>query len=167
MLTTLSGWILSIAGVICISVIVELVMPDGQMNSYIKKILSFIIVLVIILPLPKLLKTEIDLNNIFDYSENIEVDKDYLYKLNLNKINIAKDDIETKIKSHGYNNVFVYVNADIFQNNMRFKSITVDLSGLVISGNSEHNDITKIKKDISKIITEYVTIDEEAIIYDE
>ncbi len=50
---------------------------------------------------------------------------------------------------------------------MRFKSITVDLSGLVISGNSEHNDITKIKKDISKIITEYVTIDEEAIIYDE
>ncbi|MCI8555227.1 MAG: hypothetical protein HFI85_01450 [Clostridia bacterium] len=167
MLTTLSGWILSIAGVICISVIVELVMPDGQMNSYIKKILSFIIVLVIILPLPKLLKTEIDLNNIFDYSENIEVDKDYLYQLNLNKINIAKDDIETKIKSHGYNNVFVYVNADIFQNNMRFKSITVDLSGLVISGNSEHNDITKIKKDISKIITEYVTIDEEAIIYDE
>ncbi len=86
MLTTLSGWILSIAGVICISVIVELVMPDGQMNSYIKKILSFIIVLVIILPLPKLLKTEIDLNNIFDYSENIEVDKDYLYQLNLNKI---------------------------------------------------------------------------------
>jgi len=167
MLTTLSGWILSIAGVICISVIVELVMPDGQMNSYIKKILSFIIVLVIILPLPKLLKTEIDLNNIFDYSENIEVDEDYLYQLNLNKINIAKDDIETKIKSHGYNNVFVYVNADIFQNNMRFKSITVDLSGLVISGNSEHNDITKIKKDISKIITEYVTIDEEAIIYDE
>ncbi len=167
MLSTLSGWILSIAGVICISVIVELVMPDGQMNSYIKKILSFIIVLVIILPLPKLLKTEIDLNNIFDYSENIEVDEDYLYQLNLNKINIAKDDIETKIKSHGYNNVFVYVNADIFQNNMRFKSITVDLSGLVISGNSEHNDITKIKKDISKIITEYVTIDEEAIIYDE
>lgn len=167
MLSTLSGWILSIAGVICISVIVELVMPDGQMNSYIKKILSFIIVLVIILPLPKLLKTEIDLNNIFNYSENIEVDEDYLYQLNLNKINIAKDDIETKIKSHGYNNVFVYVNADIFQNNMRFKSITVDLSGLVISGNSEHNDITKIKKDISKIITEYVTIDEEAIIYDE
>lgn len=167
MLSTLSGWILSIAGVICISVIVELVMPDGQMNSYIKKILSFIIVLVIILPLPKLLKTEIDLNNIFDYSENIEVDEDYLYQLNLNKINIAKDDIETKIKSHGYNNVFVYVNADIFQNSMRFKSITVDLSGLVISGNSEHNDITKIKKDISKIITEYVTIDEEAIIYDE
>lgn len=167
MLSTLSGWILSIAGVICISVIVELVMPDGQMNSYIKKILSFIIVLVIILPLPKLLKTEIDLNNIFDYSENIEVDEDYLYQLNLNKINIAEDDIETKIKSHGYNNVFVYVNADIFQNNMRFKSITVDLSGLVISGNSEHNDITKIKKDISKIITEYVTIDEEAIIYDE
>ncbi len=167
MLNTLSGWILSIAGIICVSVIIELILPDGQMNRYIKGILSFIIVLVIILPLPKLLKTEIDLDHVFDYGQNITVDEDYLYQLNLNKITIVQEDIENKINSRGYKNVSIYVSADIFQNQMQFKSIIVDLSGLVISSNAEHNDITKIKKDITSIIQSYVNIKEEAIVYDE
>ncbi len=167
MLSTLSGWIISIAGIICISVIIELVLPDGQMNKYIKGILSFIIVLVIILPLPKLLKTEINLDNMFEYGQNIKVDEDYLYQLNLNKINVVKEDIETKIFNRGYKNVSVYISANIFQSQMQFKSINVDLSELVISENAEHNDIMKIKKDITNIIKSYVNISEEAILYDQ
>ena len=92
------------------------------MNKYIKGILSFIIVLVIIMPLPKLLKTEVNFDKIFDYNKNISVDEDYLYQLNLNKINIAKEDIEAKILKQGYKNVSVYVSADIFDNKMLFKS---------------------------------------------
>ncbi len=167
MLSTLSGWIISIAGIICISVIIELVMPEGQMNRYIKGILSFIIVLVIILPLPKLLKTEINLDNMFEYGQNIKVDEDYLYQLNLNKINVVKEDIEDKIYKRGYKNVSVYISANIFESKMQFKSINVDLSSLVISANAEHNDIIKIKKDITNIIKSYVIINEEAILYDQ
>lgn len=167
MLSTLSSWIISIAGIICLTVIIELILPEGNMNRYIKGILSFIIVLVIIMPLPKLFKTEINLDNIFEYDKNISVDEDYLYQMNLNKINIAKDDIEAKILNHGYKNVYIYVNADIFASQMKFKSINVDLSGLVISPNAEHNDIIKIKKDISSIITSYVDINEEAILYEQ
>ena len=85
MLSTLSSWIISIAGIICISVIIELILPEGNMNKYIKGILSFIIVLVIIMPLPKLLKTEVNFDKIFDYNKNISVDEDYLYQLNLYK----------------------------------------------------------------------------------
>ena len=32
MIGNISSWVLSIAGVICVSVLVELLMPDGQMN---------------------------------------------------------------------------------------------------------------------------------------
>ncbi len=166
MLSTLSNWIISIAGIICISVIIELILPEGQMNRYIKGILSFIIVLVIILPLPKLLKTEINFDNMFEYGQNIKVDEDYLYQLNLDKINVIKEDIETKIHQRGYKNVSIYVSANIFDSKMQFKSINVDLSGLVISENAEHNDIIKIKKDITNIIKNYVNISEEAIWYD-
>ena len=49
---------------------------------------------------------------------------------------------------------------------MQFKSITVDLTSLVITENAEHKDITKIKKDITNIIKNHVDIDEEAILYD-
>ena len=112
MISELSTWILSIAGVVCLSVIVELVLPEGQMNRYIKGTFSFIIILVIILPLPKLLGQKIDLGNIFSYDE-IKVDDDYLYQLNLDKINSLKEKIEKEVLDHGYQNVSIYINCNI------------------------------------------------------
>ena len=167
MLSQISSWILSIAGIVCISVIVELILPNGQMNKYIKGSLSFVIILVILVPVPKLLHSDFDPNNLFDFEDNIEVDDDYLYQLNLDKINLTKDKIESEILSHGYKNVSIYINADIFQNQMKFMSVYVDLTHLVISENAEHNDITKIKKDITQIVTKYLDISQEAVLYDE
>ena len=39
-MNNISSYILTIAGIVLISVVVELVMPDGQMNKYIKSVLS-------------------------------------------------------------------------------------------------------------------------------
>ncbi len=165
MLSELSNWILSIAGIICVSVIVELILPDGQMNRYIKGIFSFIIILVVIMPIPKLLNRDLDFSNIFDNS-GYEIDSDYLYQVNLDKMNSVKNEIEKQIEKRGYLNVVVSINCDIFDNSMQYKSIFVDLSDLVISGQAEHNNISKIKKDISNIIMAIIDIDEEAILYD-
>lgn len=165
MLCELSNWILSIAGIICVSVIVELILPDGQMNRYIKGIFSFIIILVVIMPIPKLLNRDLDFSNIFDNS-GYEIDSDYLYQVNLDKMNSVKNEIEKQIEKRGYLNVVVSINCDIFDNSMQYKSIFVDLSDLVISGQAEHNNISKIKKDISSIIMAIIDIDEEAILYD-
>lgn len=165
MLCELSNWILSIAGIICVSVIVELILPDGQMNRYIKGIFSFIIILVVIMPIPKLLNRDFDFSNIFDNS-GYEIDSNYLYQVNLDKMNSVKNEIEKQIEKRGYLNVVVSINCDIFDNSMQYKSIFVDLSDLVISGQAEHNNISKIKKDISSIIMAIIDIDEEAILYD-
>lgn len=165
MLTELSNWILSIAGIICVSVIVELILPDGQMNRYIKGIFSFIIILVVIMPIPKLLNRDFNFSNIFDNS-GYEINSDYLYQVNLDKMNSVKNEIENQIEKRGYLNVVVSINCDIFDNSMQYKSIFVDLSDLVISGQAEHNNISKIKKDISSIIMAIIDIDEEAILYD-
>lgn len=166
MISDISTWILSIAGIICISVIVELILPEGQMNKYIKGIFSFIVILVIIMPIPKLIGSNFDFSNILNYENSVNVDEDYIYQLNLNKLNLLKEDIESEINKHGYENVSVYINCNIFENKMNFKSITVDLNSLVISENAEHKDITKIKKDITNIILSFIQIDEEEILYD-
>lgn len=166
MISDISTWILSIAGIICISVIVELILPEGQMNKYIKGIFSFIVILVIIMPIPKLIGSNFDFSNILNYENSVNVDEDYIYQLNLNKLNLLKEDIESEINKHGYENVSVYINCNIFENKINFKSITVDLNSLVISENAEHKDITKIKKDITNIILSFIQIDEEEILYD-
>ena len=136
------------------------------MNKYIKGIFSFIVILVIIMPIPKLIGSNFDFSNILNYENSVNVDEDYIYQLNLNKLNLLKEDIESEINKHGYENVSVYINCNIFENKMNFKSITVDLNSLVISENAEHKDITKIKKDITNIILSFIQIDEEEILYD-
>ena len=151
--------------IICLSVIVELMLPDGQMNRYIKGIFSFVIILVIIMPIPNLIGKEINFSNIFDY-DNVAVDEDYIYQLNLDKINIVRDEIENDIQLHGYENVKIYIDCDIFDNAMKFESITVDITNLVISENAEHKNIAKIKDDITDIIQSHLQIDRGSILYD-
>lgn len=165
-MSEISAWILSIAGVICLSVVVELILPEGQMNKYIKSIFSFIIIFVIILPLPKLLGSKFDFSNIFEYSQ-IEIDDDYLAQVNLDKLNKLQSEIEEDITKQGYENVKVYINGNIFDNAMQISSIKVDLSNLVITENAEHKSIQKIKKHITSIICEHVKIGEEEVLYAE
>ena len=166
MFSSISDWLISIAGVIFLSVIVELILPDGQINKYIKGIMSFLVTFIIIVPIPKLLNSDRNFDNILDFEEGIAVDEDYLYQLNLDKLNSLKIDIEKDIKNRGYDNVFVYLSCDIFASKMTFKSITVNIENIVITHNAEHKDISKIKKDITQIIQNYIKIDEEAVLYD-
>lgn len=166
MFSSISTWVVSITSIVCLSVLVELILPDGQMNKYIKGIFSFIIVFVIISPLPKLLDKQVNLN-LFDYEESFQLDENYLYQINLDKLNASQGLLENEIQKKGYNNVRVYLNADIFQNELQIKSVSVDLRELVLSSNAEHNDISKIKKHISQIISKKIIIDEEKILYDQ
>lgn len=166
MISSISNWILSITGVICLSVIAEFILPDGQMNRYVRGIFSFVVLLIVMSPIPKLLKKDLNFSNIFDYKSSIKIDDDYLYQVNLDKLTFYKNEIESDIKKLGYDNVSVYINCNILDSQMKFKSITVDLKSLVIRQNSEHKNIAKIRQDITKIILSYIEIEEENILYD-
>ncbi|MBQ8908907.1 MAG: stage III sporulation protein AF [Clostridia bacterium] len=163
--SAVSSWILSIAGVVCLSVLIELVLPDGQMNRYIKGTFSFVIVLVIISPIPKLLNSNYDVSKLFNYDETYMLDENYLYQLNLNKLNKLQEDVTAEAYSNGYKNVKVYIDADIFDSHLNISSVYVDLSELVISQNAEHRDITKIKQHITNLVQQFIEIDEEKISY--
>lgn len=164
MFSTLSSWIISIAGIICVSVVVELIMPSGQMNRYIKGIFSFVIILVIILPIPKLLKSKLDFSDLLDYGQ-IEVDENYLYQLNLDKLSFLKESIEEEAANMGYKNIIVSINADILSSAFQIKSVFVDLSQIGISGNAVHKDINEIRKDITKLVLKHIKIEEAKVLY--
>lgn len=166
MLATISTWILSIAGVVCLSVIVELILPNGQMAKYIKGIFSFIIILVIIMPIPKLFKMNFDFSNVFNTDE-IHLQEDYLYQLNLNKILKIKTEIEDDVTEMGYQNVVVSINADIFASSVEFKSVSVDLRHIVITPNAPHMHIVDIRYDIVGLVQKYIEIEEGVIYFDE
>ena len=166
MLSSISNWIISIAGVVCLSVMVDLLLPNGQMSKYIKGIFSFIILLVIIMPLPNLLGKSYDFSNIFD-SQEAQLQEDYLYQININKVSALEERLQSELKHKGYEGVTLHLNCDIFAKKIEYKSVYVDLSRLVIMDNAAHKDMISVKKEISSFLASSIKLEEEKVEFNE
>ncbi len=136
----MSEWLLSIAGIILLSVLCEFILPEGQINRYIRGIFSFITIFVIIAPLPSLLNKEMDFSN-FLASYKIELQDDYLYQINLSKLNAVQSDIINKISAQGVENFKITYSADV--ENLEVYEITVDLRDVSFSGSIKNTQELK------------------------
>ncbi len=157
----ISAWILSIAGVSVLSILIDLFLPSGQTNGYIKTIFNYVIVFIIIAPLPALIESDIDTSNIFTETE-IVLQEDYIYQLNRDKLTMLEKGIESTLDSKGLKNVDISISADIFTTVMKIDTIYVDFSNLVIVDNEEHIDI---ENEVVDVIISFVDIEKENIVF--
>lgn len=146
-MSSVSIWLLSIAGISVLSVVVDVLIPKGQMEKYIKGVFAFVMVLVIIAPIPKILSSEINIGEIFK-SEEIVLQQNFLEQTNQNKLTLCKQAVEAEIESRGIDGVKVTAYGNIFDADMKIEKIFVDLSKLVINEKTEHIDIKKTVTDI-------------------
>lgn len=158
MFSSISAWILSIAGIIALSVVVELLLPEGSLNKYIRAIFSFIVVLVIIAPLPSLVGKNFSLSDI-QIEENYSLQEDYIYQLNVYKTEALQESISLDIKNHGYDGVIVSVSCEKSASDFEIKAIFVELDNLVILDKAQHKDILDIEEEIFEIILSYAKVD--------
>lgn len=54
----MGAWIVAITGVICLGILLDIVLPSGQTTKYIRGAFSLILVLVIVSPIPSLVKKD-------------------------------------------------------------------------------------------------------------
>ena len=150
-----SQWLLSITGVILLSVLAEFVLPEGQINKYTKVIFSFVVLLVVIMPLPKLFGKDIDISHFFSSGESV-LQENYLEQTNLNKLSAINKDLNASLESFGFENVEVSINANIFASQLEIYWIEVDLT------NAKYKDKTKdiawLKMQINEIIDEFAIL---------
>lgn len=165
-MSSVSAWLLSIAGIILLSVMAELVLPDGQMNKYTKVIFSFAILLVIIMPLPQLFGKDFDINKFFNYSEST-LQEDYLYQVNLDKLTALNEGISADLESAGLKNVVVSINANILAENLEIYGVFVDLCDLEYGESFKSKDISHAKAKISQIIKSYSILEAVEVRYNE
>jgi len=161
-MSSISAWLLSIVGIILISVIIEIIMPEGQTNKYIKGVLALFTVFVIVLPLPQLNISQINFNNWFNGGTASQVDENFVESVNEQKLAQYKSIIENTLYENGYLGVTVTVEADTSKSNMTISDVVVDLRLLVLT--SEQLNIDKYTK-ITAIITALINIEEDKIIY--
>ena len=155
----MNSWILSIVGIVCFGVIIDIFIPEGQINKYIKSIFSLLIVFVIISPLPNLLNGNFSFENILNNFDS-EVDLNFLSNINKNK----KEEIEKIIKESLLENeidVPIEVNCNYLQEEFEILNIFIDIT------NVDKNQQENIRSEIIKIIQKNININKEKIIFNE
>jgi len=95
----MSAWIVSIVGVICLGVLLEIVLPEGQTAKYVKGAFSLLVVFVIASPLPALIKG----NFKFDMGgADFSVDESFAADMVGTYSDYTEKEIERFLEDNGY-----------------------------------------------------------------
>ncbi len=157
---SISSWVLSIVGIVFIGVLVDVILPEGQMNKYVKSIFALVVVFVIISPIAKMINTDHSVD-LFDKYE-LSLDLDFLQNYN----NSLKEKLEIEIineaKAQGIDNILVEIVLKEEKGEEIIEKIIVDISNIVILENGGHiNEYTKI----NDIIEKHTGVKEDKIIF--
>lgn len=98
----MGAWLLKITGVIALSALSSLLIPNGQTKKYVKGIFALITLFVLVSPLPKLLKSDFSgFPNTFDTATELEIDETFLYGVATNAYKTQERNIEKFLKEKG------------------------------------------------------------------
>ena len=158
------AYILSIIGIVFLGVLVDVIMPEGTMNKYIKGMFGLIALFVIVYPISQILNSNIKLDDVFYNSSATAIDKDFLQATNKQIKSQIEKSLQAKLVNAGFENVDVEIECDLSQEQFTIKKVRVDISKMVINQNMVHiNKYTEIKK----VVTEFVNVEEDDVVIDE
>lgn len=158
----ISAWVMAIAGVCVLGVLVDLILPNGQTKKYIKGIFAFVVVLVVVSPLPSLFNKDFSLSNIFKENDAMVIQEDFIFKVNKDRIESLENMIEADLSEQGASEIKITLSANIFTDKLKIDAVFVDLSRMVISSNLEHKDINEL---VIKSVLKYVQIEKDSIVF--
>lgn len=160
----MSGYLISIIGVVMLGVLVDLVLPSGQMNKFVKSMFGIFTILIIISPVPKLINSNFDFSSLFYNQASIEIDKDFLEVTNKKIVEQLEKSIESSCEKSGYSNVKCEIESILVENKLVIEKVKINLDKLVISQNVVHiNKYTEIEQAVQRV----VNIEKERIVFDE
>lgn len=159
----MSGYLLTLLGVILLGVLVDVILPSGSTAKYISGIFSIFVVFVIVSPLLSFIKKGYNLKDYFS-SEQIELDDKLLNSFNKTKFSKLESDIEQELADKGYENVGVSITLNAEGKDLKINNIQVDITKLVIKAKEEN--INKYVY-IRQVIMSKVAVNEEVIVFNE
>ena len=157
----MSGYVLSILGIVLLGVIIDVIVPSGNINKYIKSIFSIFVVAVIISPVVNFLSNKNGIK--LDY-DNFEMDKQLIEYIFEKRAENEENKIETYLKDNGFDGIDINLIFSINNNELAYISCTINLKNLVISADKQHINkyefIKKSVKDFTNLTDEEIVIDE-------
>lgn len=146
----MGAWLLKITGVIALSALSSLLIPNGQTKKYVKGIFALITLFVLVSPLPKLLKSDFSgFPNVFDTATELEIDETFLYGVATNAYKTQERNIEKFLKEKGIEAKVKFVVKS--ETSSEIDYVNVILSDKSFERDKSNNiDIGALKSEISK-----------------
>ena len=157
----MSGYLLTLLGVILLGVLIDVILPSGSTSKYISGIFAIFVLFVMISPVLNFIKHDYKLSDYFT-KVDIELNEKLLYTINNNKFDALEGDIETQLTQDGYTNVIVDIQFNINADNVEITQVLIDLTNLVI--NEKVPNINKYVY-IRQVVTSKVAVSEEVVVF--
>lgn len=145
-------WLLSVVGVVFLSILFDLICPNGKINKFSKSIFGVVAIAIILSPI---------LNIKFDISSDEYIDSTLVENINKSKAEVYKNQIEGYLKTQGVIDTNVEVNYTLSENDFEITFVYVDVSNVVLSENL--SNINKYEV-IANMISQKFNISEEKIL---
>ena len=158
----ISAYLLSIAGIVILTTLFDLILSENKISKYIKSIMALVLIFVIVSPLPKLFKSGLNLNSFLE--DSIKLNTNYNNVFNDEQIKVLEQNLSQKLKEEGFDCVKITIWADFDQNNIKINYIFVDLENLVLRQNDQHININEA---IKILLMEQTGIDEERVVFND
>lgn len=157
----MSGYILSILGIVVAGIFIDIIVPTGSISKYIKGIYAIFVVAVIINPVVKLLSKADNFKLTYnEYSTNSNL-LEYIYSMRSNSL---ETNIEKSLKNEGFANVDIILTFSIENDELVYNSCEINLKNMVISTDKQH--INKYEF-IRNVVKDNTSLEDEEIKFNE
>ena len=144
----LSAWVLSIVGIVVLTLMVDIIIPEGKTGKYIKGVFAMLTVFVIAMPLPKIFNSEFDLEEFLQQNTSASSDYDLLENIYYMRLERLEQKIITSAESEGIKNMEVKINALNNNSFVEIQSIEINLKNVVIEEKNPNINIVDIVIDL-------------------
>ncbi|MBR2955693.1 MAG: stage III sporulation protein AF [Clostridia bacterium] len=143
----MSAWLSGIVGIICLGLLLEIVLPDGQTTKYVRGAFSLLVILVVVAPLPKLLGGDFTL--VFDGAE-YTYDQGYIDGVHNDYEDSLEDSVERTLVAQGYTCQVTVVAKSGILREIDAVQVKINFSG--IDGEDVNTYISRVRALVANLI---------------
>ncbi len=155
----MSGYILTILGIVLAGILIDIIVPTGKINKYIKSIFAIFVVAVILMPVVKFIAKSDEITiNYTDY----EIEQNLMDYIFSSRVNAYENEIIEVLENNGLSNIDIKINYSINSNELSLNSCEVNLKNMTSSNIEMHNNRYEF---IAETIKEITNLTDEVIIF--
>lgn len=171
MILAIKNWCEGIIIAIIISIIVELLLPNGNNKKYVKVVSGIYIMFVILNPILEMLKYDINFENMFNFGETQQVTQTMSQDIKDIYVVGIKESIKQDIEKLGYNVEILEILLDSNYENIEKIELKVELKEYKVKAvekveiGKDETDSDNSYSEIIELLKENYLVDETKIIF--